>query len=584
MIVTLDFTQRLPVSTALNFGVEWVPPPPPPPAQPQRVVSTSGAGWSTAQNRAGTIVGGAHTPALKDVQRSASWSAAPHINSAIDSPWHDIKKCEAEIIAAPWSTPIPTSTEIGSMWRSLVARDCGLAVPWGALIPRQMSVVGAFFNPSPLEQLLSNPWDTLHPRAAQSAIAWARLTVRQKLWSIPWGGSTAPRNVWPLPIIAPPVPPPAPPPCEYRPIKGRADLNFSDALPASTKLRFWCRTPTEYLNNRSLILLPTTTITKLPTGEPVEVTQLSLDLDIDSWAWSLRATVPASSLALIMPGSGGAAEIEINLSGHVWRMLVEGFSESHEFGSNSYTVTGRSPAAILAAPYAPTRTHTQNNVRTARQLADEELQNTGWSLDWQAVDWLVPGGVFTYEGLTPLDAIAKIAAAIGAVILPHPSEKTLTITPKYRFSPWILSGAAANNTLDPSILTGLALQWSPQPKYNGIYTSGQHQGVTAFVRRAGSSGDRLAQMIVDPLITTPEAGKERGRQALCAAGNKAKISVNLPLTAHGSLPGLVQPGAVVEVMESPGWKGIVTAVGITADMQSDALVLKQSIEIERHYE
>jgi hypothetical protein len=134
------------------------------------------------------------------------------------------------------------------------------------------------------------------------------------------------------------------------------------------------------------------------------------------------------------------------------------------------------------------------------------------------------------------------------------------------------------------LLTGLSLQWSPQPKYNGVYISGQHQGVTVFTRRAGSAGERLAQMVVDALITTPAAGNERGRQILSASGNKAKITVTLPLTAHGALPGLVQPGAVIEVPESPSWKGIATAVGITAEMQNDALVLKQHVEIERHYE
>jgi len=583
-MVNLDFSQRRPVSTALNFGNEWVPPPPPPPAQPRRLTVSSGSGWGASQMRDAAIAGGARSAAIKDARCGVGWSAAPHVNAAMVSPWRDIQTCEADIVAVPWGTSTSTCAETGSAWRIKAKCDTGASLLWGASVPLQASLGSAYRNPTPRDQSLRTPWSALHPRAVQAAIAWARLSVRQKPWCIPWGDCVAPRNIWPHPVIAPPSPPPAPPLCEYRPVKGRANLDFSDTRPASTKLRFWCRTPTEYSINRSLILLPTSTITKTSTGEPVEVTQLSLSLDIDSWSWAMQASVPASSLALIMPGSEGPAEIEINLSGHIWRMLVEGFSETHEFGGSGYTVTGRSPAAILAAPYAPAHTHTQNNVRTARQLADDELQNTGWTLDWQAEDWLIPGGVWSYDNLTPMDAIAKIAAAVGAVILPHPNEKTLTIAPKYRFSPWSLSGAAANNALDPSILTGLSLQWSPQPKYNGIYVSGQHQGITAFVRRAGTSGDILAQMIVDPLITAPEAGKERGRQALCAAGNKAKISVNLPLTAHGSLPGLVLPGAVVEVMEASSWKGIATAVGITADMQSDALVLKQSIEIERHYE
>ena len=39
---------------------------------------------------------------------------------------------------------------------------------------------------------------------------------------------------------------------------------------------------------------------------------------------------------------------------------------------------------------------------------EQELVN-GWSLDWRAADWLVPGGAWSYNSKTPIELIQTLA-------------------------------------------------------------------------------------------------------------------------------------------------------------------------------
>lgn len=531
----------------------------------------------------------ARTAAAKASRCRHPWGAGlptPAQNSAL---WKDKPK-RPHTMADGWSQPDGLASALRAPWRMPARKAAKKSIPYGDAAAVGSALAANYRYPAEKRPARNIPWNAcLSRNLLPVEIPWGKTHRRLKSWIIPWNQGHRPARIWPPPEPPPYIPPEPQPLCEYQPTPGRADFNFdqdnvSDLLPADTRFEFWCHAPARPLVNRTLIMLPTATLVKLPNREPIEAGNVSLDLDIDSWAWNMSATVPADSLALIQPDGNGPAEIEINLSGHIWNILVESFAESRQFGSAAYTIQGRSPAAYLAAPYAPARTWTQNNIRTSRQLAEEELLNTGWTLDWQTEDWLVPGGVFSYDNLTPLDAIGQIAASIGSVILPHASAKILTIQPRYRFNVWSLSSAANNAVLDTSVLTGLSLDWQPKPKYNGVYAAGQNQGVVVFTKRGGTSGNLLAPQAVDALITTPAAGLERGRQALNTAGNKARVSLSLPLTNNGTLPGLMQPGYVVEIPETVPWKGIVTAVSVSAEMDENGPSFQQQLEIERHYE
>jgi hypothetical protein len=97
------------------------------------------------------------------------------------------------------------------------------------------------------------------------------------------------------------------------------------------------------------------------------------------------------------------------------------------------------------------------------------------------------------------------------------------------------------------------------------------------VVRMGTDGEPYAQMVVDPLITTVAAASERGRNIISAGGRRAMVTLTVPLMAS---PGLVLPGSIVRINQSPSW--LAYAYGLTITAQHGKVW--QSVELERVYQ
>jgi hypothetical protein len=327
-------------------------------------------------------------------------------------------------------------------------------------------------------------------------------------------------------------------------------------------------------------------VVRLPGREPIAVKSISLSIDADSWAWGMTASIPLSALALVEPTSAGPTEIEISVNGVLWILLVEGFDARREFGSSEATIRGRSRAAWLAEPYAPARSFTAASPFTTRQLAELELERADWisgfSLDWQLPDWLVPEGVWSYESQTPMQAISRIVTAVGGTLNAHPSQSCLIAASRYpnRYGlPWQWSGANPDRSLPIEVVKTLSARWQEKPNYNAVYVAGERQGVIARVTRSGTAADLLASMVVvDPLITHADAARERGRAVLADTGRQALVTLELPM-----LPsiGLLHPGKLLELRDvAESWRGLVRGTTVSASW-SQSLMVRQVVEVER---
>ena len=80
----------------------------------------------------------------------------------------------------------------------------------------------------------------------------------------------------------------------------------------------------------------------------------------------------------------------------------------------SMTVSGISPAAVLDAPRAALITKTWSDPAMASAIALEVCGPV--PLDWQAYDWMIPGGRLAVNGATPLSVLQQLATAVGAVV------------------------------------------------------------------------------------------------------------------------------------------------------------------------
>ena len=365
--------------------------------------------------------------------------------------------------------------------------------------------------------------------------------------------------------------PPAPQPC-YTP---NAHLLFAALVPAGSHLLFVCENhinppppdgePVVVPVRRVYFVINNVTLYRVSDGAPVPVFNLSLSLDASSWAWGFDAVLPAKAEALVAGSASGPVELVASVNGTPFRVLAESISRERIFGDASIRISGRGRNAVLAAPYAPVMTFSNTEGRTARQLMDDVLTVNGiplgWAVDWGLTDWNVPANAFAQQG-SWIDALTAIAGAAGGYLIPHPSAQSIRVRHRYPVAPWEWSTVTPDFVLPVDSVARESLRWLEKPAYNRVFASGQDVGVLGQVTRAGTAGDVLAPMVVDPLITEAAAARQRGIAVLADTGHQLEVSLRLPVLAE---TGIIEPGAFVEYQD-----GSVTRLGIVRATQVEA--------------
>lgn len=197
----------------------------------------------------------------------------------------------------------------------------------------------------------------------------------------------------------------------------------------------------------------------------------------------------------------------------------------------------------------------------------------------------VPAGALSYSQKTPIQAVSMIAGVVGAKILPHRTAAAIDINPAYPISPWDWAAATPDAILTADVITKLTESWQPKPSLNGVFVAGQNQGVSCFVKRAGSAGDELAQQVIDPLKTHQDACRERGRMVLSDMGVQEINDVYLPLMPPGQEPGLFVSGDLLEIDEGAlgAWRALVIATKVSVNITDKEFTVDQILTLERHH-
>ena len=334
----------------------------------------------------------------------------------------------------------------------------------------------------------------------------------------------------------------------------------------------------------------TVSVCVLPDCTPIDVTNISIDLDIDSYSWVFSGSLfGAASLQQVMPNALGQKTIKVAINGHEWLFVIESYSSAGKFPTERYTIKGASRTQLLAEPYAPKRSGVNAVSINARQAAEDQLLNTGFSVRWDSVnenpvDWAIPAGALTYQDQTPMQVISRIAESIGAVVRPAAAADEFSVLPRYRDAVWYWDTALVDRIVPHQIVTDIAGEWSPQPTWNSCYVSGTTHGVAVDVRRAGTAGDKPAPDVFDDLITSEQAARARGIAEICKGGNQEIVSLTLPLFPPEKAPGLVLPAMLCEVRphNTTNWRGLNLATSISAS-GTGASKVTMTIKLERHH-
>lgn len=223
------------------------------------------------------------------------------------------------------------------------------------------------------------------------------------------------------------------------------------------------------------------------------------------------------------------------------------------------------------------------------QLVAKEVSDTGFTTEYDTVDWNVPTGAWFYDANTPLDAISALAEASGGVVQSDPADPSLRVRAAYPVSPWLWRDTQPDHVLQEDIVLTESLQMRSAPLYDAVVVTGElaGKGVTCKVRRAGEAGQLFAQQVSSPLINVAAAGAERGRNILSDRGEQASVDLIVPLFAKplkAGEVGVILPLDLGEVVPSEGtWHGQCDSLRIEVAVEPQATVIEQTATLERHY-
>ena len=96
------------------------------------------------------------------------------------------------------------------------------------------------------------------------------------------------------------------------------------------------------------------------------------------------------------------------------------------------------------------------------------------------------------------------------------------------------------------------------------------------ITRAGTAGTLLAPPVVDPLITTTAAARQRGLSILADTGRQKELSLRLPVLPE---TGIILPGTLLRYVDG-GETHLGMVRGVNVDVQMPAVY--QTLEVESH--
>ncbi|WP_143869873.1 hypothetical protein [Catenovulum sediminis] len=316
----------------------------------------------------------------------------------------------------------------------------------------------------------------------------------------------------------------------------------------------------------------------------VHITSFNMNTSRDQWGFSFAMQCAskgeANKLAHV---NGEPVDVRIELNGHIIRGIAENISRTKAFGSNKYSVSGRSIAARLAEPFEIPTAYSNSSAMNATQIIDDVLTGTGWTYTFDLTDWLIPAGALNLQSASTIDVIATIAKAAGGIVIADTDFKDIQLLPRNKAPYWTLGQATEDHQINDSVILNISDDPANTPLYNAVFVRGEQQGVSTKIKRSGTQGDKLAADVVDPLITHIDAARQRGTSELAEAGKGANIK--LTTTIMNGLP-LINPGALIAVDESAEqYKLVCDSTSVSAQVnQRGLLTVRQSITGYRSYE
>lgn len=433
---------------------------------------------------------------------------------------------------------------------------------WDELIRKRKQLTLSHEVAQVFEHKFLFDWDTGLELVTQNSIPWekARPTYYRKHAVEPWPEAEIPEYVGNTDLVFN---------CLCTDVDSHnVILNFGvdDCIPAIAPKPWW------YIVNEI-------SVTRLDNGQNIHVLSGNYRTDRQSWCWSYTLAIPAFELSKLDPVAGQPVILKIVVNGFEHLMLLENRTRSRQFAQETYTLTGRSPSALLDSPSSPPRAFLQENERTSVQLVQAEIDRSAYpdlALNWQLIDvlgWIVPTESFSYSGLTPIKAIQEIAAAAGGFVYSEANSQAITIKPLYKKTFWDSMNTNDYDILLPeSIVTEQSTDYETYPDYNGISLTNDKIGAMGLVKRTGTSGDVLVETVNNNLFTSASVMGSYGKSVLAKAGMVEAHTFSMPLIQE---VGQCKPADILAF--NAEWWGVVDSVSYSFTYSK----VTQTVTVER---
>ncbi|CAM4177930.1 hypothetical protein [Pseudoalteromonas byunsanensis] len=332
--------------------------------------------------------------------------------------------------------------------------------------------------------------------------------------------------------------------------------------------------PIEPQLQRAYIMQPTITCERVDNAQQILLSQFSYT----STRGQFSATGNIKFCSRIDMERAIGHELKLTINGYEFIVMCEQAATSSKFANSSYSANIRSRFALLSAPYARATNYTNSVDKTAAGIMSDILENSGWTLDNQMIDYPVPKGAFSYRGLTPATALLKVANSIGAILDIDDTNKKVSVVPEWPVNPWSAEQATPDVILNESLILEHNTRDTIQPEYNAVFVRGEQQGVACKIKRSGTAGDMYARDIVDSLITDNQAARQRGTCELARSGNKQESTIRTKLLS--TLPP-IRPSMLVGINYSDSlYKATCDSTTLSASINNQgAITVNQTIKV-----
>jgi len=335
------------------------------------------------------------------------------------------------------------------------------------------------------------------------------------------------------------------------------------------------------LPRRSTIVINSIEIRRVSNNTLLPSEAFSMSIDRASWTWQWSATFDRAARDAVAPGPDGApVELEVRINGQPFRLLAERVGRSVRFPERLVKASGRARIALLDAPSAAEQNFGNTAPCTAQQLMEQVLTingvGIGWSVDWQLTDWVVPGNVWSHYGPW-ITALADIAGSVGGYLQPHDTDAVVRVLPGWPAPWWEWATATPDLELPAGIAEVEETEWIDKPLYDRVFVGGEAGGILGQYTRAGMAGTVLRPQVVHPLITNPDAARQRAIAELADSGRLINQTLTLMVLPE---TGVIKPGTMLRYTDDDGAPRLGLVRGTAINWAFPALT--QTITVEGH--